>query len=173
MHMDDRGWSDIAYQMAFDQDGNTYVLRGLRKQSGANGDTDVNEAYGAFLLVLAPGEHPSDAMLTAVRKSVSAFRLLYPKGRQIVGHRDVRPEPTDCPGDTVMRAIRLGMFEPKIIPPAPKPPAKPVRVTQVDRATDALTQALKALRKTLPARKGARAEIPAIRKIRNRLKKKA
>ena len=45
-HMDTRGWSDIAYQVAVDQSGRAWTLRGLRTQSGANGNNDVNERYG-------------------------------------------------------------------------------------------------------------------------------
>ena len=35
-HMDVRGWSDIAYQVAFSQDGDVWNLRGMATQSGAN-----------------------------------------------------------------------------------------------------------------------------------------
>ena len=53
-HLDGRGWSDIAYQVAVDQDGNRYELRGLANQSGANGDTAMNQQYGALLLIVGP-----------------------------------------------------------------------------------------------------------------------
>lgn len=111
-HMDDRGWSDIAYQLAFDQAGNRYELRGLRTQSGANGDTEPNETHGAFLLVLAPGEEPSDAMVAAVRAAVADHRRLFPRSTRIVGHSDIRPEPTACPGPAALAAIRAGRFNP-------------------------------------------------------------
>lgn len=112
-HMDGRGWSDIAYQEAFDQEGNVYSLRGLTTQSGANGDTDVNQRFGAFLLILAPGEKPSGAMVRAVRDRVEAFRARYPRAKRLVGHGDIRPEPTSCPGPAAIRLIRKGAFEPK------------------------------------------------------------
>lgn len=111
-HMDGLGWSDIAYQVAFDQDGNVYRLRGLRTQSGANGDGPVNETYGAFLLVLAPGEAPTDAMVRTVRRYVRAHRAVFPNSRTIVGHNDIRPEPTACPGPIVSRYIAAGTFNP-------------------------------------------------------------
>src|SRR3546814_3799681 len=59
-HMDVRGWSDIAYQVAVDQAGRAWVLRGLSIRSAANGDADVNRRYGALLLILAPGEQPTE-----------------------------------------------------------------------------------------------------------------
>lgn len=111
-HMDGHGWSDIAYQEAVDQDGNVYGLRGLRTQSAANGDQDVNERYGALLLILAPGEQPSDLMLAMVRQRVEVHRELYPRSRRVVGHSDVRPEPTQCPGPIVLQLAHAGAFEP-------------------------------------------------------------
>lgn len=111
-HMDGRGYRDIAYQEAIDQDGNGYRLRGLRYQSGANGDTSTNEHYGAVLLVLAIGERPSPAMVAACRRVVRRHRTLFPRSARLVGHQTIRPEPTACPGPHVMDLIRSGAFEP-------------------------------------------------------------
>lgn len=111
-HMDTHGWSDIAYQEAVDQLGNVYVLRGLKNRSAANGDTVVNSTHGALLLIVGPGEEPSAAMVAAVRRRIARHRDLFPGSRRIVGHQDVRPEPTTCPGPAVMAAIERGAFEP-------------------------------------------------------------
>jgi len=111
-HMDTHGWSDIAYQEAIDQLGNSYRLRGLRTQSGANGGTEQNETHGALLLVVAIGEQPSRAMIATTRRRIARFRELYPKGRRILGHQDIRPEPTSCPGPAVMGLIHAGRFRP-------------------------------------------------------------
>jgi hypothetical protein len=110
MHMDTNGWSDIAYQIAVDQAGNTYGLRGLRYRSGANGDADVNLRFGAFLLVVATRETPTPALIKTVRARVTAHRNLFPSSRRIVGHRDIRPEPTACPGDLVGDLIVADAF---------------------------------------------------------------
>lgn len=121
-HMDDRGWSDIAYQVAVDQAGRAWTLRGLNIRSGANGDADVNRRFGAFLLIVAPGEHPSPAMIMTTRDVIADFRKRYPKARaKPYGHRDVRPEGTDCPGPLAYAAIQAGTFTPtsKPTPPAP------------------------------------------------------
>lgn len=111
-HMDDLGWSDIAYQEAYDQDGNVWILRGLDTQSAANGNEDVNDDYGAVLLILAPGEQPSAAMLATVRKRVAEHRRLFPSSHQLLGHNQVRPEPTQCPGPIVQALIDAGELEP-------------------------------------------------------------
>lgn len=110
-HMNGHGWRDIAYQVAVDQDGNRYILRGLDGQSGANGDEDVNRRYGAVLLVLAPGEEPSPAMVREVQNVVRDQRRLFPWSRLLVGHNDVRPEATACPGSAVQRLLAEGAFE--------------------------------------------------------------
>ncbi|HEY9334650.1 MAG TPA: peptidoglycan recognition family protein [Kribbella sp.] len=115
-HMDTRGWSDIAYQVAVDQAGRAWDLRGLRTQSGANGDTDVNERYGAILLVLVDDEEPTAAMAFTVRGVIADFRRLYPHGTAIRPHSAVRPEPTDCPGPAARAAIARGDFDPDTAP---------------------------------------------------------
>jgi hypothetical protein len=112
-HMRVRGWSDIAYQAAFDQVGRKYTLRGLNIQSGANGSQDVNVRFGAFLLVLAPGEKPSAAMVAAVKEAGGEFcRRFTGSRRKPYGHRDVRPAGTDCPGPAAYAAIQAGTFTP-------------------------------------------------------------
>lgn len=112
-HMDTHGWSDIAYQIAIDQRGRRYRLRGMRNRSAANGNTDLNLRYGAFLLILAPGEVPSNAMINATRKAIKSFRRKFPKGKRIVGHGEIRPGGTTCPGAIVSSDIVNGTFEPE------------------------------------------------------------
>ena len=112
-HMDTRGWSDIAYQVAVDQAGRAWTLRGLRTQSGANGNNELNEEYGAILLVLIAGEQPSAAMKATVRGVVADFRKIYPKGFAIRPHSAVRPAGTDCPGPAARAAITRGDFTPQ------------------------------------------------------------
>jgi hypothetical protein len=115
-HMDDHGWSDIAYQVAVDQDGNRWILRGLDTQSAANGDEDLNDELGAILLILAPGEEPSDAMIREVRRVVADHRRLFPNSDVLIGHNEVRPEGTACPGPIVQRHLEKGTFEPAAAP---------------------------------------------------------
>lgn len=152
-HMDSHGWSDIAYQLAFDQAGNTYTLRGLRAQSGANGDQAVNETYGAFLLVLAPGEEPSRELIAAVQAAVAEHRRLFPRSHKIVGHGQIRPEPTSCPGPDIQEAINDGVFEP------------PTNPSRVERARRRLRQAARLLEDTPAHREVAHAQARAVRDV--------
>ncbi len=113
LHMDTRGWSDIAYQVAVDQSGNRYRLRGLRNRSAANGDTTTNGRYGAVLLVLAEGEQPTAAMIRTTRRVVAKHRRLFPRSTALVGHGAIRPGGTECPGPAVRRLLDAGTFNPK------------------------------------------------------------
>ncbi|WP_406057178.1 hypothetical protein [Kribbella sp. NBC_00889] len=111
-HMDNRGWSDIAYQVAVDQAGRAWTLRGLRTQSGANGNADLNERYGAILLVLVTGEQPTAALKATTRAVIADFRTIFPRGTAIRPHSAVRPGGTDCPGPAARAALARGEFTP-------------------------------------------------------------
>lgn len=141
-HMDTRGWSDIAYQIAIDQAGRAWTLRGLNIRSGANGDADVNRRFGAFLLVLAPGEQPSAAMIATTKAVITDFRKRFPSARlKPYGHQDVRPrnsqgqETTDCPGPITEAAINAGHFTPGTSTPPPPPPPPPPKPLPEDEMT--------------------------------------
>lgn len=110
-HMDDRGWSDIAYQIAIDQAGRAWTLRGINIRSGANGDATVNRKYGAVLLVLGPGEQPSAAMVATARAVVADYRKRFAKMPvKPTTHSAVRPAGTDCPGSAARAMILDGRF---------------------------------------------------------------
>lgn len=115
-HMDDRGWSDIAYQVAVDQAGRVWTLRGLTTRSGANGDAEVNLEYGAILLVVGDDEPPTGALINSTRQVIADFRRLYPKATAIKPHSAVRPTGTSCPGDQVRVLIVAGRFTPNALP---------------------------------------------------------
>lgn len=129
-HMDDRGWSDIAYQVAVDQAGRAWQLRGLTTRSGANGNSAANLAYGAILLVLGTGETPTGALINTTRQAISDFRRLYPKATAIRPHSAVRTQytgvGTDCPGDAARGLIAAGQFEPRT--------TTPVEVSEMNQA---------------------------------------
>lgn len=110
LHQDDRGWSDIAYQVAVDQDGNWYRLRGLRNRSAANGNELLNGQYGAILLVLGPDEHPTPAMIRTTRKVIRRHRFWFRRSTRVVGHGQIRPGGTDCPGAVVRQLIDQKVF---------------------------------------------------------------
>lgn len=115
-----RGWSDIAYNLAADQAGRIWPLRGTAWRSAANGDQATNQRYVAVLALVGPGEQPTPALCEALRVIRREHILTrYPGARNVVGHRDVRPDPTDCPGDILERLIKAGTFVGPTAVPAP------------------------------------------------------
>jgi peptidoglycan hydrolase-like protein with peptidoglycan-binding domain len=132
-HQQDRGWLDIAYQVAFDQAGRAWELRGITIESGANGNGTLNKNYGAVLLLLGPGEEPSEAMLAALADwHRTRWLATSPHATEVVRHGDIRPAGTDCPGPIVRALIRSGRIltsaagKPAAKPaPQPKPASKP------------------------------------------------
>lgn len=122
-HVQRRGWNDIAYQEAVDQAGRIWELRGLTNRSAGNGDVQPNMRYGAVLVLVGPGEALTPACLAALRHLWRHRWLrLYPHAGRLVEHRDVRPEPTECPGPAVRAAIDSGAIT---HPPAPAPAPTP------------------------------------------------
>lgn len=114
-HVNVKGWSDIAYQVAIDQAGRILVLRGLSKRSAANGDAAANSAFGACLLILGDKEAPSPAMLVGFhRLYVDAWRARGGNAK-VATHNDVRRHyglgGTDCPGQKVTELIHAGRLQ--------------------------------------------------------------
>jgi hypothetical protein len=127
-HMNGRGWSDIAYQVAVDQEGRAYTLRGINTQSGANGNATANEDFGAVLLILGNDEAPSDKMIATAKAVHADFRKRYPNCRvRPYGHQEVRQHTssgeitTSCPGTRVMALIRAGKLDAATAPVKPAP----------------------------------------------------
>ena len=104
-HVNGNGWKDIAYNVAVDQRGNVWTLRGVSKQSGANGTTAANRSHGAILLLIGNNEEPSPAMIDAVLYAVRLWDARY-------GVTAVRPHSyfvgTACPGKPARRLLNDG-----------------------------------------------------------------
>lgn len=123
-----RGYTDIAYQVAVDQGGRVWDLRGFEHRSAANGNTTVNMHYGAILVMVGPGEQLTQACKNALRDVYhDRWLIRYPKATVIVEHGDIRPEPTDCPGLAVSRFIDSGYMKTD-----PNPPQPPITESDTD-----------------------------------------
>lgn len=120
-----RGWSDIAYNVAADQAGRVWDLRGITRRSAANGDVDVNRRFVAVTCLVGAKDTPTPALLQAIRDVRRKVLARYLKAKKVVPHSAIRPEPTDCPGDALRAHIAAGMFtratDVVIAPPAPAP----------------------------------------------------
>lgn len=114
-----KGYS-LGYNFAVWPDGSAWEIRGWDIRCAANGDQSVNRPGVAILLAVPDmNTSPSSAMTAAVTDVVELTRGRVSQGLGINGHRDVRPEPTQCPGDVIYGMIYAGRFEPS---PVPGPP---------------------------------------------------
>lgn len=107
-HVDDRGWNDIAYSHLVDQTGRVWCGRGVRVRSAANGATAANASHLAVCLIVAEDELVSPELVEATRRLVTYIRSEWPTAMQLVGHGDIRPTPTECPGPAIRSALRAG-----------------------------------------------------------------
>lgn len=105
-HVNGRGWKDIAYNVAVDQRGNVWTLRGVSRQAGANGTTAGNRAYGAILMLIGNDEAPSAAMIAGTLYAARLWDVRYD------GVRFMRPHSyfvrTPCPGKPARRLLNDG-----------------------------------------------------------------
>lgn len=115
-HVEGQGWFDIAYQVAFDQRGYSYQLRGADMESGANGGSDSNNEATAYLLLVGENEKPSAKMISAVNGFLAQQKDVFPASEFIGGHQDSPEASTDCPGPIVMDLLQNGTFSFKGVP---------------------------------------------------------
>lgn len=97
MHVNGNGWRDIAYNVAVDQTGRVWVLRGLSRQAGANGTGAANRQHGAVLCLVGNGEDPTPELVAAVQYVIRLYDVRFPgKIKRVAPHSAfVR---TACPG---------------------------------------------------------------------------
>ena len=107
-----QGWSDIAYNLGVDQNGDIWELRGIDRQCGGNGGTTTNRRGQAILAIMGTGESPSQDMIRGIREAVGMIRAEHPSCRKILGHRDSFEASTSCPGSKLYALVRSGAFEP-------------------------------------------------------------
>lgn len=100
-HMDDRGWSDIAYNTGSCPHGFVLAGRGKYVRSAANGTNEGNNTAYANMLLVGESEEPTQDMYKAARESA---RLL--GAPQLVPHSFWKG--TGCPGDPTRGWILAG-----------------------------------------------------------------
>lgn len=149
MHKNVNGWADIAYNVAVDQAGNVWELRGIDRQSGANGGTRSNRSGQAVLVLVGNNEKPTAACLDGIREAVRRIRAQHPQATRIRGHQQSPDASTACPGPHLMGYVRSGALEPG------KAAAAPAKGTSAPASAPAPVKAGKAPAFPLPRRAGA------------------
>ena len=160
-HKNGNGWADIAYNVAVDQSGNVWELRGIDRQSGANGGTASNRSGQAILVLVGNNEAPTAECVAGIKDAVRRIRAVHPKAKTIRGHQQSPDASTACPGAHLMKLVRSGGLEPGAsgggaTAPAPKPAVKDGKLVVDGRWGTATTKALqKRLGVTQDGRAGA------------------
>lgn len=111
-HVNGNGWADIAYNVAVDQSGNVWELRGIDRQSGANGGTASNRSGQAILVLVGNNEAPTADCIAGVKDAVRRIRSQHRKATTIRGHQQSPDASTACPGVHLMQLVRSGALEP-------------------------------------------------------------
>lgn len=105
-HVNVNGWKDIAYNVAVDQAGSLWTLRGVSRQSGANGTTAANRSRGAILMLIGNSETPSQAMIDGVLYAARLWDVRYSGIRWMNPHSYFVS--TSCPGPKVRTLLNDG-----------------------------------------------------------------
>ena len=100
LHMDVRGFADVAYHFMIDRDGTIYEGRPINVR-GAHVQGYNTGSVGIVLLGNFNDEYPSPEQLVHLRLLVDYLRYRYDI-HYLAGHRDYpgqSPDGTECPGD--------------------------------------------------------------------------
>lgn len=149
-----RGWSDFAYNVAFDVEGRVFDGRGLRRMSAANGNRQVNSSHAAVLFLLGKGDIPTEAMLAAFADwRATRWLPAWPAAVEVVGHRDLHG--TDCPGPVLYPLVRSG----RLAQPVPTPAHSTVEDPMARLDPDDLAAIADELLSSQPGAAGARYKV--------------
>lgn len=107
-HMDQRGWSDIAYNFLVCRHGYIFEGRGLNVWNGANGTNYGNQTSHAVMALVGTGNVVTGLMKQAIKDAVAHIdaRTAAP-GSPVRGHRDHKS--TECPGNELYTWVHAGL----------------------------------------------------------------
>ena len=107
LHMDRRGYADVAYHFMIDDEGIIFEGREINIR-GAHVQGFNTGSVGIVLLGNFNDEQPSESQLTSLSELVDYLGYIYSIG-YLAGHRDYpdqSPDGTECPGDKLYPLVR-------------------------------------------------------------------
>lgn len=120
-HMDNRGWSDIAYNYLGCPHDYLYEGRGYDRRSSANGNDHANSVSFAVQGIWGDKSgKPPIGLLRAIRYGIELLRSKGGASNKLHGHRDWKS--TSCPGSYLYEWVKDGAPLPKPPEVEPKPP---------------------------------------------------
>jgi hypothetical protein len=134
-HVNTRGWSDIGYNMAIDQAGRVWDLRGLSRvgaHCASDANPDANHEWIGVLFVLGDEERPTAEMIRAFQDfRWDVFLPRWPNRGSLTGHGRAPGVPgaqTSCCGPYAAAKILDGTLAKRPSTPTPEPePEPPIR----------------------------------------------
>lgn len=105
----EENYSDVAYNLAVCQHGYVLEGRGAGRQTGANGNQELNRNHYAIVVLIGGDTNPSPEAVGALREAILYLRSRG-AGNEIKGHRDGYA--TSCPGTPLYNLVRSGSLEP-------------------------------------------------------------
>lgn len=111
MHLANKeeNYSDVAYNLAVCQHGYVLEGRGAGRQTGANGNQELNRNHYAIVVLIGGDTEPSREAVGALREAIQYLRERG-AGNEIKGHRDGYA--TSCPGAPLYNLVKSGALEP-------------------------------------------------------------
>lgn len=129
-HMDNRDWSDIAYNYLVCPHDYVYEGRGHDRRSSANGSESANNASFAICALWGTASADDALPIGLKRAFLWARSYLMSKGGAtsvVKGHRDWKS--TSCPGDQIYTWIKAGLPLPS---PSPLPTFEDAKMLSPD-----------------------------------------
>lgn len=117
-HMDEQGWSDIAYNFVVCQHGYVFEGRGLNVINGANGTNTANASSHAVMALSGQGNPFTDEEKLGYVDCIKYIDANTAAPYGSIGHRDHKA--TECPGGDRYGWIHSGMPLPVTEPEKPK-----------------------------------------------------
>lgn len=107
MHMDDKRWSDIAYNVGVDLNGDVWLLRGWDVQDGgvAGRSDDVT-----VLAIMGAGDKVTTAMQESILWAMAEHERR--RGRRLIRTYHGALKSTDCPGPALTQWAKAGFPAP-------------------------------------------------------------
>jgi len=106
-HQNDKGWADIGYHFLIDPAGRIWQGRPLEWQGAHAGTPDLNVGnIGIALIGDFDVEQPSGAQKQALGDLLTSLCIRYHVDRgHVFTHKEIRPGPTECPGQSLQRVV--------------------------------------------------------------------
>lgn len=133
-HVRTRGWADIGYCDAVDQQGRIWNLAGVTHAAAHSASArypNANYEGLGLLAILGNNEKPTIKMRRAIRAYRKMRRKTFRRMTPVYGHQQMKGASTACPGKAMMALIRAGDFVKNAVLPKPapsKPKSNPFKV---------------------------------------------